>query len=166
MYKHTWHDSNCEKSNPHFHNVVPLDMLVLTLALLLSVFIFQANSAFAAERGANPGIPQSGYCDDPSPHCWAEISWENSFGGASTSIQPSSDGYLNCEGCGSGFITDEMWFYDNASSQCLNTQYGQCWVEAGISTWPTNDQHSCDPGHDSICVFWADNRPYGGGYTE
>lgn len=57
-----------------------------------------------------------------------------------------------------------MWFADTSSSQC--TGIGGCWVESGISTWPANDPNSCHQGYDSVCLFFADNRPNPGSYHE
>lgn len=60
-----------------------------------------------------------------------------------------------------------MWFSDYSSLHCTTTAFGACWVEAGIQTWPVNyyPQNSCNPGHNSTCLFWADSRPGGGFHT-
>lgn len=108
-------------------------------------------------------VPLTGYCNNPSPHCYATRDWFGHTGGSNTLINPY--GPLNCQGC-SAFIDNETWFSDTSSSQCVNLAFGSCWVEAGISTWPANDPNSCNQGHDSTCGFWADNRPNGGGYHE
>lgn len=108
----------------------------------------------------------TGYCNNPAPpsnHCYAEIDWGGHTGGSNTLINPY--GALYCYGC-TGFIDNETWFSDPNSSQCKNTQYGSCWVEAGVSTWPASDSDNCNQGHDSTCLFWADNRPNPGSYHE
>ncbi|MBA2288060.1 MAG: hypothetical protein H0W02_21505 [Ktedonobacteraceae bacterium] len=97
-------------------------------------------------------------------HCYAQVDWVGHTGGAYTEIDPY--GSLNCPGC-NGFIDNEMWLADPNSSQCANIPiFKACWVESGISTWGPNNPNSCNQGHDSTCVFWADERPNGGKYHE
>jgi hypothetical protein len=140
---------------------------LFVLIVLFSSSLFLAGTAMAAGASAmTPQIPLSGYCNNPDPysgHCYAERYWPGYTGGANTLINPY--GALNCQGC-TGFITDEMWFSDPYSSQCTSTAFQACWVEAGVSTYPANDPNNCIPGYDSTCLFWADERPNGGGYHE
>ncbi len=135
---------------------------LFVLIVLLGSSLFLTGTAMAASL--TPQTPlTTGYCDNPHPHCYAERYWSGKAGGASTLINPY--GALRCYGC-AGFIDDEMWFSDYSSKQCTSTVYGACWVEAGVSTWPANDPHSCNQGIDSTCGYWADNRPNPGGYNE
>jgi hypothetical protein len=104
----------------------------------------------ASKSMMSPQIPWSGYCNDPSPHCYAVDNWQGHTGGTSTLINPY--GALSCYGCG-GFIDNETWFTDPNSSQCTSDSQGACWVEAGVSTWPANDKNNCKQGYDSTCLF-------------
>jgi hypothetical protein len=36
----------------------------------------------------------------------------------------------------------------------------------GISTYDANQRFNCHYGYNSTCMYWADNRPNGGGYYE
>jgi hypothetical protein len=135
---------------------------LFVLLLFLGSFFLFTKSALAKATTMTPQNPLSGLCSKPiEGHCYAIIDWYGNTGGTNTLINPY--GALNCQGC-SGFINDEMWFSDTKSSQCLAV--GTCWVEAGVSTWPANQEHNCNQGHDSTCLFWADNRPGGGGYHQ
>lgn len=135
--------------------------LLLVLLALLSSTLFLAGTARAASTSTtSPRIPLTGYCSNPSPHCYAERYWLGGTGGANTLINPY--GALRCYGC-AGFIDDEMWFADKQSSQCTNLpNFNACWVEAGVSTYPANDSASCNYGVDSTCMFWADARAING----
>lgn len=138
--------------------------ILIALFVLISAFVLQSHSSFAATSSMNTShIPLGGYCSNPSPHCYAEQYWHGAIPGSFTQIEPF--GALNCQGC-TGFIDNEMWLADNNSSQCTSTVEGGCWVEAGISTWPANNPNSCNQGTDSTCLFWADNRFGSGGYHE
>ncbi len=140
-------------------------LLILMIFLGSSLFLMGTARAASASMMA-PQIPLTGYCDNPNPssgHCYAERYWPGHTGGANTLINPT--GALRCSGC-TGFIDDEMWFIDNADSRCTSTQYGECWVEAGVSTYPANDPYNCYSGVASTCLFWADNRPNPGSYHE
>lgn len=139
-----------------------LTVFFIALALI-SAFLIQTGSASAASVSAK--VPLNGYCSNPKPHCYAIVDWHGHAGGTKTELDPY--GSLNCQSCpGIGFIDNEMWFQDTESSQCVNDGNGGCWVEAGISTWDANNPNSCNQGHDSTCVFWADSRPYGGSFHQ
>jgi hypothetical protein len=136
------------------------------LMVLLGSSLFLSGTAMAASGSAKGHqIPLTGLCSNPAPngHCYAERYWPGHTGGANTLLSPL--GAISCSGC-SGFITDEMWFVDPNSSQCVATTYKQCWVEAGFSTYVAGDPNSCNSSIASICGFWADNRPNGGSYHE
>lgn len=140
-----------------------ITVLLIVMVFLCSTLFLAGTARAASTPTMSPQIALTGYCSNPSPHCYAERYWPGHTGGANTLINPY--GALRCYGC-SGFIDNEMWFSDPNSSQCTSTAYGSCWVEAGVSTWPANDPNSCHQGVDSTCMFWADNRPNGGGYHE
>jgi hypothetical protein len=53
--------------------------------------------------------PLTGYCSNPSIHCYAERDWYGHTGGTYTRIQPF--GGMSCSGC-VGFIDNETWFSD------------------------------------------------------
>src|SRR5579883_1579970 len=138
--------------------------LILCALLAFALFHVAATPILAAgEHASAPNIPLTGYCSNPNPHCYAEITWQGHTGGTTTVINPYGD--LNCSGC-QGFIDNETWFLDPNSSQCTSTQYGACWVEAGITTRPSNASPDCNPGQNSVCLFWADSRPGSGGFNE
>lgn len=121
--------------------------MLFVLIVFLGSFFILTGSAFAASIASiTPKIPLSGYCNNPNPHCYAEITWNGHTGGANTLINPF--GAMDCQGC-NGFITNETWFSDNSSKQCTKDSLGACWVEAGISTWPANDPKSCHQRYDS-----------------
>lgn len=140
-----------------------ITVLFVLIVLFGSSFFLAGTALAASSTTRTPQIPLTGYCSNPKPngHCYAVRSWSGNTGGANTLINPY--GALSCYGC-NGFIDDEMWLSDYNSPQCK--AISACWVEAGISTWPTNESKSCNQGVDSTCGFWADNRPNGGGYNE
>lgn len=136
--------------------------LFVLIVLFGSSFFLTGTALAAGTSTMTPQIPLTGYCNNPQPHCYAERYWPGHTGGANTRINPY--GALRCYGC-TGFIDNEMWFVDPNSSQCKSTEFGQCWVEAGVITWPASQtQNSCNPGHDSTCLFWADNSPNPGSF--
>jgi len=135
----------------------------ITLVMILStIFLLQSNPALAASRSS--AIAATGFCSNPvNSHCYAQRTWSGGTPGAFTELAPY--GSLSCSGCpSSGFITQEMWFADTTSSLC--TAVYACWIEGGIATFASTEPNNCNPGHDSICMFWADNRPSGGQYHE
>ena len=141
--------------------------LFVLVVLLSSFFIFSDSALAASTSEMTPQMPLSGFCSKPASngHCYAEVYWNGHTGGSSTLINPF--GAMNCQGCSTyGFITDETWFTDDISSQCINTSFHICWVESGVSTYAANEPKDCNPGHNSTCLFWADNRPNPGGYHE
>lgn len=130
---------------------------IILLALLTS-FLIQTASAAAAND-----VPSNGYCSGSPARCYAEIDWYHYTGGAYTNISPY--GSMSCANCPTyAFIDNEMWLTDKTSSQCKSV--GACWVESGISTWSPSTPDNCKPGYASTCLFWADNRPNGGGYHQ
>lgn len=135
--------------------------IVVVLFALLSAFLVQTHSAAAASNTAH--LPLSGTCGVTFQHCYAQTEWHGNTGGAFTNLSPFDS--LNCQGC-NGFIDNEMWFSDITSSQCTSLPAKICWVESGISTYAPSAPANCNPGNDSTCLFWADNRPNGGGYHE
>jgi len=89
-------------------------------------------------------------CGNPaSGHCYGYTSWQEQaqYFGAYADILRAS---MNCpSGCG-GFVDDEIWLLDTASSACTSNPFGRCWVEAG---------YFFTDGSNSPQFFWADSRP-------
>jgi hypothetical protein len=142
---------------------------LLALLVVLSTALLLTSTAQAASASSRrPQMALTGFCSNPiNGHCYAQRTWFVGTGGASTAIVP--EGAMGCSGCLKGrFITDEMWFADGNSTLCKANQAKACWVEAGVATYTAQSPYNtagCNPGHDSICLFWADNRP-GDSYNE
>ena len=143
-------------------------MALFILMVLLGSSLFLSSTALASSSSIqSPQVPLTGFCNNPYPgpggHCYAQRLWTGHTGAANTLLNPY--GAMSCPGC-SGFITDEMWFSDPNSSPCQVYPFYDCWVEAGFSTYVAGDSDSCNSSIASVCGYWADNRPYGGGYHE
>ena len=141
----------------YFCRLFVLSALLVVVALGIDIRMAQTASA-TAKVGQ---MPLTGYCSNPSPHCYAEREWNGHTGGAYTRIQPF--GVMDCQGC-TGFVSNEMWFSDTSSSQCVSVGY--CWVEAGVYTRALGAPGTCNSARASVCLFWADNRPGTGGFHE
>jgi len=98
-----------------------------------------------------PHVPAQAYsCGDPnSNHCYGAAIWQlqpEYFGLYAEINLPS----MGCpSGCG-GFVDDEIWLIDAASSVCTSNQFKMCWVEAG---------YLFEEGSSDTHFFWADARP-------
>jgi hypothetical protein len=132
--------------------------VVFAVLVCLGAILVLSGIALAAPR--SPSTSHSVL----SPHQYAETTWfSTQASGNSTRLDPR--GGMSCSGC-QGFIDNEMWWFDDASSACTNTGYGACWVEVGVSTYRASAATNCHAGVASVCLFWADNRSLGGGYHE
>jgi len=88
---------------------------LFVLVAFLSSFFILTDSALAASTSVmTHTIPLTGYCNNPSPHCYATRDWLGHTGGSKTLINPY--GALSCYGC-SGFI-------DSHQTPCLKA--GAC----------------------------------------
>jgi len=74
--------------------------------------------------------------------------------------------------CGSGchaydHVSNEMWVAQENTSACQGDNEAACWIEAGYSTYSTDNPYNCTQPHPkpANCYFWGDERPYLG-YSE
>jgi hypothetical protein len=122
--------------------------LILALSIAVVSAVLNPSSAFAY------GCTQ--HLNGP---CYALGRW----GGANGSRTTMSIANVTCSGCtpsSNWQVLDTMWLADTSSwavNSCFNAA---CWVEVG--TWTDADQR-CGTT-TTMCYYWADERPCGGGY--
>jgi len=98
-----------------------------------------------------PGSPASAATCTPSAHCYGVIRFTpGTIYGINQGLNVHCLGPMNAP-TSSNFVTQEQWLATNNSS-------GQYWVEVGMAYGA--------PQGSTRYMFWADNRPNGGGYHE
>jgi hypothetical protein len=129
--------------------------VVFAVLVCLGVTLALGGTALAAPSSPHISISSTQY---------GVNQWYTSGGSSGIATRLDPRGSMSCSGC-AGFIANTTWFGDASSSACTSDAYAACWVEVSVRTYPAI-AGSCHPSAPSICLMWADMRPYGGGYHE
>lgn len=119
------------------------ERVFLLLVSLLGGILLSLIALPSFEAKAAPRISYS--CTDAAGHCYGVARWNGSTLGGKAAV------FTNSSTAGDGFVNQEIWL-----NQTGSTYY---WVEAGVKT-------DIRYNFGSPLLFWADNRPNGGGYSE
>lgn len=118
--------------------------IVLSFAILAAQYLVAAVPVAWASTYNCTSNPNTS-----SGNCYGINIWTGTAGGASTELVPASIS----PGTNHWWINNEEWLYDSG---------GSYWVEAGVTAGPIQSGPYCS----SPCYFWADERPWPGGYNE